>query len=343
MTKRIMPNTPLQEYYRILGVPNTASLETIQKAYRTKAKLLHPDKNKQPDAHENFCQLNEAFENLKDFKTGKYTNSFENQESESQYNSDREKARERAKAYAKMKYEEFLKTDYYKSVSSLETILMHLSVFLAIVCVIILPIVAIILYGLNGLWASLLINFVASPMTVHVLKSNFKLNSHAFFDSMTHVIQTKVFLVVLFTIANLFILLKYGLQTLISINNLSLAYLMAIVIAFIICKIKRIKSKIYFYTLCFSPMIVNSLIMINYIVSSHPSKETYAFTHDTQRGYRGQKQESTFIYLNDNMYEEYPGIRAFIDYESMQNMEIITYTFKNGCLGFRVMTDYEFR
>lgn len=43
------------------------------------------------------------------------------------------------------------------------------------------------------------------------------------------------------------------------------------------------------------------------------------------------------------MYDEYPGIRAFIDYESMQNMEIITYTFKNGCLGFRVMTDYEFR
>ena len=53
-------------------------------------------------------------------------------------------------------------------------------------------------------------------------------------------------------------------------------------------------------------------------------------------------QESTYIFLENNKYDEYPGVRIFLDYEEMRDKKHITYTFKEGILGLRVMTEYEF-
>lgn len=55
----------MKDYYRILGVPNTASTSDIKKAYRKRALELHPDKNKAEDAQERFVELVEAYEALK--------------------------------------------------------------------------------------------------------------------------------------------------------------------------------------------------------------------------------------------------------------------------------------
>ncbi|MCB0473316.1 MAG: J domain-containing protein, partial [Flavobacteriaceae bacterium] len=55
------------DYYKILGVPKTATQEDIKKAYRKLARKLHPDINpNDKDAHRKFQQINEANEVLGD-------------------------------------------------------------------------------------------------------------------------------------------------------------------------------------------------------------------------------------------------------------------------------------
>lgn len=59
-----MPAT--RDYYEVLGVPKDASEADIKKAFRGRARDVHPDTSDHDDAEELFKELNEAYEVLSD-------------------------------------------------------------------------------------------------------------------------------------------------------------------------------------------------------------------------------------------------------------------------------------
>lgn len=116
-----------QDSYKTLGVGSNAGLEAVKKAYRSKAKQLHPDVNTSVNAHEEFVELGSAYEYLvnklsgktlqqknTDYswkKTGRYASYSEWERAQRAY------ARQRAAEHAKMEYEAFKKTGYYKTMT----------------------------------------------------------------------------------------------------------------------------------------------------------------------------------------------------------------------------------
>lgn len=95
----------MSHYHNILGLKEGASKKEIKTAYRILAKKYHPDINNSDDAEAMFIKITEAYSVLYDNKTTKRKSYKKTSSQEDLINA----ARERAKAYAQMRYKEFVK------------------------------------------------------------------------------------------------------------------------------------------------------------------------------------------------------------------------------------------
>lgn len=146
----------LEKYYLILGIDEFSQVPEIKKAYRTKAKLYHPDINKSPDAKEKFIEVNEAYEYLLNIKLGKvykdndYKQSYTEAKARNKNweSKERERARQRADYYASQKYKEFRNSKIFKTTELLSSFADYFMIAFAILA----PLGAIFGIFSNGLY-----------------------------------------------------------------------------------------------------------------------------------------------------------------------------------------------
>jgi curved DNA-binding protein CbpA len=104
------------DYYRLLGLREDCSVDEVKRAYRTKARLYHPDLNHSPDAHSLFILVTEAYEYLINHpgnrnKRGEVKSEYIREWEEIR----RQQARARAAYYSRIKFEEFTRSKTYKT------------------------------------------------------------------------------------------------------------------------------------------------------------------------------------------------------------------------------------
>jgi len=112
----------LKEYYEILGLHSGASVEEIKKAYRSKARLFHPDINPDPEAKEMFITATEAYEFLLTWHENVISDDEAYRKAMEEWRKYRQvRSRERATIYARTPYKTFKNTKFYKTTKILDS------------------------------------------------------------------------------------------------------------------------------------------------------------------------------------------------------------------------------
>lgn len=283
--------------------------------------------------------LNEAYEYLINVKvhgssTGKATSQSYQWSEQEWREQQREYAKERAREHARMRYEEFIKSDYYKEQVVVDIVTLHIGILVSVVLLVVFPLIMLINYGLEGFIPIIIVNFVLIPFHLRSYRNLKKVSLRTFKSAIVDLVKLQWFQLTVLTIVNVFTIVRIGLHTLISPWILILAY--AVFIAVFYAGTKHLKSK-YVLAYGIAPIIISALLLLNYYFSDNERTESYLL----QTGYP-QLQDDTLIELEGDIYQEYIGLRIFSDFSEVQDAKEIQYTMKDGLLGLKVMTKYRF-
>lgn len=315
----------IEKYYEILGVSPQDDIKVIKAAYRKKAKLLHPDKNPSPDAHEKFVLLNEAYE----FFLNPTDYYFEENITAEQ--TAREEAKARAAEYAKMKYNEFINSPFYREINAWETVATHLYILIVGVIFTTLLTVIAFLTGILGFLFFLIIGVSLFYFLFTETDFTDNISIVEFYDAVVYLLTSKSLLGVVLTVINLILIITCVFRTLMITSAIVLLYISAAIIAYFYQKKVNNKnyqdSKMYIYIV--APFIVSLLFAFNYLLSFHPREEVLLFKTDI----------NVLYYPDAPQYNKYYTMRWFNHVEKAKKIHFII---REGILGVDVITDYEF-
>lgn len=325
----------LNECYILLGVNKNATLTEVKKAFREKAKQYHPDKNIGKNTEELFIRITEAYEFLTNYLKNPHFqfDSFQDIIKEEK-NKAQKQAEDRAKArveYARKKYEEFTQTDFYKNDQAALIALNHVQFFI-LIAFITLPIIGVFNYLLNLKWLGFLLPFPAIGLFYHYYKKHVDLNLIALKNACITLLKVKEIQVTLSLLINFFLFLNYPLSTEIQFKVLLISFGILNLSCTGLSFLKRFTSfsrkKI---VLVLAPSIFNLFFILNYFISFNPVVENYRFIIE----------QSSMIELKNNKYQHNSWFRFFVDGKKLYGKNNVTYTFKKGIFGYRILKKTE--
>ncbi|MGY5350952.1 J domain-containing protein [Wenyingzhuangia sp. IMCC45533] len=325
----------IEKYYVLLGVDSDSSLNDIKKAYRRKAKQCHPDKNKNENAEQLFIALSEAYQYLCQYKNDEIP-VYETVDRE--FYDAREKAREQARAHARMRYEEFLNSDFYKNDQAFVILLNHLQFFLSVI-LITAPIILTSHYVFNQKLIGVILSLAAAFFWQRNYRKHVDLDLEVLKEALQTILKIKASQYVISIIINLYLFVKYTLNT--ELNNFVSASIFIITNIFlylILYFYKRIKHKWYLLSI---PLAINFIFFINYHFSSSATEETYSFKHQYS-SFGNNAQKTSSIILENNSYHKVSSFRMFTSFEKMKNKHYVCYSFEQGLFGLKVLKSYHF-
>lgn len=183
-----MPLTNNQKYYEILGISPTSSIKEVKRAYKQKAKLLHPDKNKQLNANEQFVLLQIAYETICNSQTQKTKTVNRSKTPEELKKEYQQKIRKQARDIAKTRARKFNQSKSVKK-NPILTMIGNSIYLLLSITLIGCPVWGYLYKGIPGLEVGIFFTLITSFFWVGIFSLNFSLNIYTFLNKAIDLIK----------------------------------------------------------------------------------------------------------------------------------------------------------
>lgn len=236
----------MNDSYQILEVSPNATIKEIKDAYRKKAARIHPDVNPSPTAHDDFIALTEAYESMLRGKTGRVYNETSRNytRASTAYSEDdlKEQSRERARRAARMNYQEFINSEYYKSkMSQLKTIELwgSLILFLSLFT---MQLVLFSYLETEYFISGIAIFLISGPILFNFVKLVKETNTNQIIKDSMSIIKTDVFLTLVVLGINVFVFVKVGFVVFIPMKIMLIIYLVIPVVVQIFREMVKISE-----------------------------------------------------------------------------------------------------
>lgn len=336
----------IEKYLTILGVPANASEDAIKKAYREKAKLYHPDVSKLENAHEKFVLLTEAYEFLMNRLKKSYHGQKTAQVKYKWTEDAQQKAREEARKAAQMRYQDFINSPYYKSMTEIIKLGDYIIVMIFYVFFISFLVYMLINKSVAGAIVFSVFIFTNTIVLLRMNRRGPKLSAKIIRKSLFAIVSSTTFIYFSTAFAALLLFLEFTLNTFIPNVSLFLFYLVAsiITVIFTFLPYPFMKKHRFYLIFAFAPMMTGLFFGLNSFSKEKTIEEVHFFEFQVNAYYNNTLQipDNGIFSLENKAYQNITGIRFFPNYEKAIKAAGVKFFSRKGILGMRYLVDYEF-
>lgn len=337
----------LANYYAILGVKSSASVQEVKDAFREKAKKLHPDVNPSEKAHHEFILLKKAYNYVLGVKTGKtpiekeipktYNNPTyqrPNNTRTTQANKNGNYRQQARPKYAKRKTinPEVLRDEKHGAII-ISTILLSILLPTYFLLIVLLP----LNFGEVGIAVAFFSIGATCPLTIasyNWLRKYSKKDKQEAYHRLKNSVSAQI---IFGCLCVLFGYIFFASKTFLPIWSMLLLLIVpsACMLLFLPKKSKKFLFRRKFLAFAIWPFLLFCFFALNYAFSRNPRKETYPYQWKPKNG-------MTHIELPNQMYKEFSHIRTFYyQFEDVQDYQSIQYEIATGLFGIPVLKDYQ--